>query len=459
MIERLRKLVTITILATIVSCTSTTEETTIYLGGKIINPKNDHVILFHNEVAIDTFSLDERNKFLGKVSSDKEGLYYFKHGNEFQYLYLEPRDSILLRLNTWDFDESLVFSGKGSERNNMLIDCFLDTERESRLFNVYYNFDPKAFKVKIDSIIALKLKRYQEFETKNPEESKSYLNILKIALTYPVYGHVENYPMIHREKKHDFDHQEINDEFYSYRKNLSTNQDSIIFYSPYRNLIVNHIYNKVYSGGHKMGSDEFAIGLLNTISEDINNDSFKNRMLRQTILRHFYRRSTCQYNPDTFKTYLALSSDKEDKELVLNLINDTKKLHVGKKLSNFHITDYNHTDRSIKSVIKGKNTFVYFWNPRYSSKEYISTRIKYLSREFPKTKFIIVKINGKGKDRIKKLDIKDQFYISSENTANMFLTSKMPRALIISKKGVLMNGYASLSSNNTYDQLKELSGN
>ena len=56
-----------------------------------------------------------------KFKNLKGGLYTFKHGVEFQYIFLQPNDSLLLRLNTWDFDESLVFSGKGAEKNNLLI--------------------------------------------------------------------------------------------------------------------------------------------------------------------------------------------------------------------------------------------------------------------------------------------------------------------------------------------------
>ena len=106
-------------------------------------------------------------------------------------------------------------------------------------------------------------------------------------------------------------------------------------------------------------------------------------------------------------------------------------------------------------MIKKRNSFVYFWNPKYSSRDYINSRINYLSRKFPDINFIGVKIHGKG--RLKKIDIKSQYYLNAKSTAHEFLTSKMPRALIINNKGLLVNGYASLSSRRTFNQLKELS--
>jgi hypothetical protein len=107
------------------SCDSDKKETMTYFGGKIINPKSNNVVLYSMDKVIDTFYLDKENKFLGKLKNANEGLYYFFHGDENQYIYLEPKDSLMLRLNTWDFDESLVFAGEGAERNNVLIDCFI----------------------------------------------------------------------------------------------------------------------------------------------------------------------------------------------------------------------------------------------------------------------------------------------------------------------------------------------
>ena len=116
------------------SCNSTPKNTDTYFGGKIINPKSNFVVLFSMDKVIDTMYLEKDNRFIGKLNVINEGLYYFVHGDENQYIYLEPQDSLMLRLNTWDFDESIVFAGKGAERNNILIDCFLEEEKDNKMF-------------------------------------------------------------------------------------------------------------------------------------------------------------------------------------------------------------------------------------------------------------------------------------------------------------------------------------
>ena len=115
------------------SCnTSSNSKSNTYFGGEIINPKSNIVLLLKNEKVIDEILLDENNRFISEYPSLEEGLYTFKHGNEFQYIYFEPADSILIRLNTWDFDESIVFSGLGSSKNEFLINLFLQNEKEER---------------------------------------------------------------------------------------------------------------------------------------------------------------------------------------------------------------------------------------------------------------------------------------------------------------------------------------
>tara|TARA_B100000787_G_scaffold170313_1_gene166312 strand:+ start:27885 stop:29282 length:1398 start_codon:yes stop_codon:yes gene_type:complete len=439
-----------------IGCNNKSESHGAYFGGKIINPKSNHVILFENETVLDTFYLNKDNTFLGELTSLKEGLYYFKHGNERQYLYLEPKDSLLIRLNTWNFDETLVFSGKGAERNNLLIDCFLESEKDKKIFYSYYDLPPSLFSSKVSAAEKIKLARYNDFVSNNPESSEKYNSILKIALTFPLYSKIENYPIAHSAKTNDENSNDIRKSFYKHRDLVVLDKDSLMYYYAYRDYIVSNLYNKVNSLGYEISSDEFTVRLLKTIATELNNRNSINSMLRQTVMTHFYRNSSNYINEEAFSTYLKLSSNKDDKKLVTNLIIDTKKIKEGVILQDFDITDYNRTKRSITSLIKNKNTVLYFWNPEFTSKDFIASRIQYLSKKHTGIKFIGIKIIGDYKDRIHKLDIKSQYYLELDSKANLFLTSKMPRTILINKKGFVTNGFASLSSRKIYKQIEKL---
>lgn len=450
------------LLSTIVllSCKTESKESNTYFGGKIINPKTKNVILYYQEKAIDTLILDNNHKFLGKYNFLKEGLYHFKHGNEYQYIYLEPKDSLMLRLNAWDFDESLVYAGIGAERNNILIDCFLEDEKEKKLFYQFNRLNSKDFKIKVDSLLNLKLETYNKYFDNYPKETEGFKEVLKVALTYPIYSKIERYPIKHTYYSKSNSYPEVDANFYDFRKNTTTNSNALMYYSPYSRYIINYLYNKTYAIGYSPFiseySEEFTIDLLNTIDSEIKSESIKNPLLKQTIIGHFYRRSGYDVNKKAFDKFFNLSTDKNHVDQMQKFLSDIKILPKNEQIPNFSVTNYNNADQKIKDITKGKNTLLIFWSPEFYDKSYFASRIKYLSRKFSNIEFILFKTDGNTSSRIKKLDIKKQFYIKTNSEAHKFLTSKMPRSILIDKKGKIVNGYASISSGNLNSYLKEL---
>jgi hypothetical protein len=443
------------------SCVDKEANANTFFGGKIINPKTRFVALYSNDKLIDTLYLNNRNKFLGTYKNLDEGLYYFQHGNENQYVYLEPKDSLILRLNTWDFDESLVFVGKGAERNNILIDIFLETENERKLFYQLNKLAPLVYKNKIDSIINFKLGTYNEYKETHPKETASYFKILKIALTHPIYSRVERYPINHVYSSRKESFPETDSSFYAHRTDLDYNNNALMYYTPYARYITNYLYNVTYAMGHKPMKDEFSsdftVDLLNTIDNKISSSDSKNAFLKRTVLDHFYRKSSCNINKSAFDTFFILSSNEEDKLLIQNLLKDNKVVHKGDEIKGFKISDFTNYAINIEDFTINKNSVLLFWNKNYISKSFISTRIPFLQKEYPLLNFAVIEIDGNNTNRIKNIDIKNQYFIDSKTLKNNFLTSKMHRTILVNKNGIVENGYAAISSGNIDKQLKELS--
>ncbi|WP_347175318.1 TlpA family protein disulfide reductase [Polaribacter uvawellassae] len=442
------------------SCTTSNKENLTYFGGKIIHPKTDFVLLFQNDKLIDSLFLDKEDKFIGSFKDFNEGFYYFIHGNENQYIYIEPKDSISIRLNTWDFDESLVFSGFGAEKNNILIDCFLDNEKERYNHRIYsfYGLEPSDFKAKIDSLLHLRQVKIDDFKARQTELPENYSKILEIVAKYPIYNRFERYPAKYRDINKTDGFPKLDTDFYSYRNNIDLNNSDLMYLRSYTQYIVNRFYNNVYAKGLSNKSNEFTVALLNTIDESITSEKLKNTFLRQMVVNDFLDKSTCSINKEAFYTYFKLSTDIEDKKEIQRLINDVKSLHSGSLLPAFDVLDFTNAKHNIKKLTKNKNSVIYLWNPNYISGEYLSSRINYLSKEFPKLNFIGVKISSSSANEIpiKGIDIKQQFFIDSESEANEFLTSQLPRVLLLNKKGKIVNGYASISSSRIHKQLKTL---
>lgn len=441
------------------SCTTSNKEKLTYFGGKIIHPKADFVLLYQNDKLIDSLFLDKEDKFIGSYKNFNEGFYYFIHGNENQYIYFEPNDSISIRLNTWDFDESLVYSGIGAEKNNMLIDCFLENEKERYNQTIYsfYGLEPSAFKTKLDSLLNLRQKKIIDFTSRQANVPEKFSKILEIVAKYPLYTRFERYPTRNKDIHKTANFPTLDATFFDYRKHIDLNNSDLMYLKSYTQYIVNRFYSDVYAQGYSNHSNEFTVALLNTINDNITSEKIKNTYLKQMVVNDFLDKSSCSINKEAFFTYFKLSSNIEDKKEIQRLLNDVKKLSSGEQLPAFDLLDFNNTKHNIKKLSKNKKSVIYLWNPSFISEEYLTSRINYLSKEFPKLNFIGVKISSKANEKpVKGIDIKQQFFIKSDSKANEFLTSELPRTLLINKKGKIVNGFASISSSRIHKQLKNL---
>jgi len=97
----LRIVLTVALLSTVFGCQFKGGNTSdsAYLGGEIINPKNNSVILYNtNGQVLDSITLDANNRFIFEIDNLHPGLYSLTHGGEYQMLLLEPNDSIMFRL-------------------------------------------------------------------------------------------------------------------------------------------------------------------------------------------------------------------------------------------------------------------------------------------------------------------------------------------------------------------------
>ncbi|WP_439128258.1 hypothetical protein [Polaribacter sp.] len=463
MIKKIFKYIPLLILVLTASCADSNKNKATFFGGKIINPKTKYVVLFAMDKVIDTILLDNKNKFLGKFNSLNEGLYYFEHGNENQYIYLEPNDSLMLRLNTWDFDESLVYAGKGAERNNILVDIFLEDENDGRSYYKLNKLKPNAYKRKIDSILNVRLETYKTYAENHTNETDNYFKLLKIALTYPIYSRIERYPINHKRINRENNFIQVEKSFYDYRNHIDFNNDSLMYYTPYTKYIRNYLYNITYALGHKplknQYSSDFTVDLLKSINDKISSENSRNAFLKSTVLDHFYRKSSCSINKETFDAFFKYSTNEKDKNLINNILNDGEALHRGDEIKDFIFFDFTEQPINVQDFVINKNSLLVFWNEDYFSKEFLSSRIPYLKNKFPDLNIAVIEIDGNSLNRIPNVDIKNQYYINTKNLKNNFLTSGMPRTILVNKNGIVENGYASIASQNIYYQLKQLTKN
>jgi thiol-disulfide isomerase/thioredoxin len=100
--------------------------------AEIANRNNDFIsITLLNGKLIKKIELNSKGIFKDTLNV-KEGMYRMNDGNETTELYLKNGYDLKLKMNAKEFDESIVYTGKGAAENNLLAKRILEGEK-------YYN--------------------------------------------------------------------------------------------------------------------------------------------------------------------------------------------------------------------------------------------------------------------------------------------------------------------------------
>lgn len=443
------------------SCTTSEEKDTFaYFGGHIKNPKGDMIIFLKDSQLIDTIRLSKHNTFLKKFKNLEEGLYTFKHGLEFQYVYLEPTDSILIHLNTWDFDENLVFSGRGSEKNEFLINALLTIENNEKLVRNYYRFEEKKFSFKIDSIFKLRKASLSQFKTSVEEISAGFMHLAEASIKFPFLRRKEAYSYFHKHALKLNNSPTLSDTFYDYRKNIDLNDNALVSFYPYTNYVTNYLYNAGYK---KISTDKecqvLATNMLSVIADSIEPGDFKDKLLKRVLVNDFLKgNTTCSFTDQNLKIFLENCGNKAYKKEIEVLIKESKLIKNNQPLSPFNLINSNNDVISVSKIIQSKPTVLYFWSTEFMSPKYLSKRLSYLRKRFPSISFVGIQINDDfiNANKTQKLNLGAQYKIPENGLAHSYFSSKYPRSIIINKKGTVINGFAYFNSKYFSPQLEQL---
>ncbi|UJH92289.1 hypothetical protein LZ575_07035 [Antarcticibacterium sp. 1MA-6-2] len=208
----------------------------VYFGGLIVNPTSKYVVLLKKDVVVDTFFLNSKNQFGGKLIGVEKGLYVFKHPPEHQILYLEPGDSTLVLLNTLDFDESLNFSGKGAEKSNYLNRMYLLNQENNNLILSCFKLGAEEFSKKTDSIRSLRKEHLDKLHKKY-KFSNEFFDLAEASIDYEFYDLRERYAFLIRKYSGKDAIKNIPSDFHEYRKEISFNDEKLEDYYVYLNFL------------------------------------------------------------------------------------------------------------------------------------------------------------------------------------------------------------------------------
>jgi len=435
-----------------------------YLGGQIMNPKTDYVLFSENEEILDTLWLDKKGRFIKTIPVFEEGLYTFRHGNEYQYIFLQPSDSLVFRLNTWDFDESLVFSGIGSARNEYLIDLFIQNEKEDAQLRALFNLPPEDLKEELERVRLKKQQDLNDFLLESEEQNNLYIRYARAAIDYPLYRKMEIYPLALRNYLRTEKIPELPDSFYDYRKNIDLNDPVLANFYSHRNYVLSYLYHLAYEKTIATNEKGINTYLIEYVNDSINELQLKESLLTSAIYEEFFTGATLNLNQEVTTAFFETSTNKELNDKVTNLIADSHKVANGSKLKDFEIINLNLKPYSINSLTKNRNTVIYFWSEQEIEAIKLAGKIDYLQKKYPMLLFIGVNIDyddGQPLDllSLKYINENQQFVLPSHSLAKTFNTSGFTRTILVNRYGYVIDNFANISSRYFEKSLKFLEKN
>ncbi|MCQ0112805.1 hypothetical protein SAMN04487906_2477 [Zhouia amylolytica] len=457
-------LVLITI--TLISCQEEKRNTTTYFGGEIVNPKANYVVLYHNEEVVDSAVLDQDNRFLMRLDNLQEGLYNFKHYPEYQYVFIEKGDSILFRLNTLDFDGSLVFSGKGSIKNNFLIDMFLLDEDEKKLVYNYYRLEPLTFKHKMDSLQEMKLEQFESF-AQNFDISERAKKIAKASIDYNHFVSFEHYPTMYRLNHGLKQAPEMPGDFYDYRSFIDYGNDDMVHYKPYMDFLVMHLNNLSYNNCKKFCSKDEIIERtlhyhthkLHLIDSLVDGSELRDNLFRNAAYSYLLRDHNLKNNEQFIAAYNEVAKNKGHKAEINNVFQNIRNLQPGNKLPDILLTSISDDTVHITDVVenpKTSGTIFYFWSTNQKRHLiYINKRMLELQNKYPSYQFVGINFDDISPEQwLNTVKANGLNQLSQYKTVNQQETSKklvidhLNKVIITDNQGIITNAFANANYQN-----------
>ena len=435
------------------SCNNDTLSNDFFLGGEIINPSSNYVNFYYNNIKIDSIRLDSKNKFFKKLENIQPGIYRIEHIPENQYVIIENGDSLWIRVNVEDFKESLTFSGKGSSKNNFLVDISNLNDYENDFLSQIYNQGSKIYKKAIDSLMEEKNNIWSLFN-KSVNQKRLSQNITKASIKYNYYNKLERYALL---RGKDWSAGERKD-YFSYRNEVNLNDSELSLFEPYITYLMNYFNEKTLDSGQvyffEKNKTDFNIKKLLIIDSQVNESYLKNNLARATAIEEILNFKNNDFHDNFIDYYTYVNTSEKYLNEILKLYKDIKKMKKGNILPEVDILNFNGNKISSKTEFTGSKTFIYFWSQTQMD-HYRRTirRVEELKQEFPKYRFVGICIQPytdmvSQAQNLLNLDLSNQFSFSDfESSSKDWVLTFLNKTIIVDEKVIIIDGFSNLFTN------------
>ena len=457
----LKLIIVVIILFFSISCNEYKQTSSFFLGGEIINPSSRYVSFYYNNIKIDSIELDAQNKFFKKIEDIKPGIYRIEHIPENQNIIIENGDSLWIRVNVEDFKESLSFSGRGSSKNNFLVDMSILDESETGYISEIYSQDSNVFKRAIDSLMNEKNKIWELFDKSVNQKSLSK-NITKSSIKYNYFNKLERYALLRSKDWSEAKRKE----YFNYRNSMNLNDSDLSLFDPYITYLMNYFNEKTLDSGkvyyYEKNNTDFNIKKLLIIDSQITDELLKNNLARATAIEEILNFNNNDYHDKFIDYYTYVNTSEQYLNEIVRLYNDIEKMQEGSPLPNIEIINKSGDIKSSSNEFIGSKSVIYFWSQTQMN-HYRRTirRIDELKQNYPDYRFIGICIQPytdmvNQAQNILNLDLSNQFSFKDfEISSKNWVLTYLNKTIIIDEKIKIISAFSNLFTDEVETILKE----
>ncbi|MBZ9631426.1 hypothetical protein LB465_11610 [Salegentibacter sp. LM13S] len=444
-----------------------------FVGGQIMNPYNPYFILSKGNETIDTLFLDQNNQFGKKFENLEAGIYSFKHPPENQIMYLEPGDSVLVWLNTMQFDESLNFSGPGAAKSGFLLDMFLNNERNNNLMLSYYKIKPTEFAEITDSIKNSRKNKLKDLNEKK-KFSQSFLALANNSIDYDFYHLRERYTFLVKKYYSELA-QQIPDDFHDYREDLNFNNSQLKEYYGYLNFIEDYLRTRSIERClekfdtnsncfelHSVDNIKYRISLADSL---IDKDGIKNIFINRLAIQGLVFSNDTEKIDSIMEILEDIEFKGENLPDLKQMAGIQKSLLPGNNIGNLSLINFQEETIQIKDI-SDKPIVTYHWSmeaPEHYKWQH--SIISNLREKYPELEFVGINIDKdslqswKNTVEIYDMNKSREYKLSSSGINVNLLKNYLNKLIFLDTNGNIINGQAQLNTPNFERQILEFLNN
>ncbi len=344
----MKKLILGILATTIISCNNSEPVEYTLFSGTITNPNsNELTIVDSSNKAVRKIKVSDAGTFTDTIFN-ANGYFSFGDGKESSAMYLKNGYNINLKMDAKEFDESIVYSGNGSDANNFLVQKYLVKERSGTTQEIY-SLDETAYLAKMNQ-------QKETLEKSLTNVDADFAKQEKVNLNYDNIAHVLSYERAHSyfAKKKDF---KVSESFPDLLKGLDfNNEEHYKSSNAYKSIVSKNFYTAAKEKSDKEGiSMEAArIALVKDTKSEIISNGLLKGLSRQVTARN-------DNAEELYNGIMELSTDNALKEKLTKQFNDIKRLAKGQVSPVFVNLENNAGGTTSLADLKGKYVYIDVW--------------------------------------------------------------------------------------------------